>query len=142
MKSRLELFQKLISDRLKSDGHLCQAQICSCGLDGVGDFLKNDGILILVGVPIPIRVSKYNIGAMFSEISFQVKVNKAEISASTPSVVAVCERICKLLNGWETPAESGYGKINLAENTPWKIERADSNAAAVSISFNVQSMLQ
>lgn len=140
--SKLEVLQKYIEARLKSNSALSRAQIARSVHNLEGEVPSPDGVSIVVGMPLPERVSKYTAGAMFSEIAFQIEIAKKNISASSPSALFFCEKVSAILNNWCAPVESGYGKIFLCETSPWKIEKCDAHETRISIAFKAQSLLQ
>lgn len=140
--SYLQSLQNFVSEQLKTSAALKCAQITVEKFEFVEEFSNTNGLRISVGIPVPSRVSKYSAGAIFADVAFEIKLLKKNISAAAPALLSLCECACKCLHNWTPPVESGYGKISIVENSPWKIEKSDANETLVCVKFHAQSLLQ
>ncbi len=134
----LEKLQKSIIEYLMGIGDLrfadVSAEDSTFNLAG-----KSEGMKIKVLSPTPLKVSKYAAGPTFSKVGISIEIKRDKnISTRQPSLTTTAEIISRAFHHWEPPVESGYGKLSLAETSPW--EKVIDNS--ITINFNAQSVLQ
>ena len=139
----LERLQNGVCEILKAIGDLRFATIRT-----QNDYLDSDGnsaegLEVRVMRPMPISASKYAAGPTFSAVELRIEVTRAKYTAqNAPSLLTSCEIISRALHGVNAPVECGYGRIALAENSPWDESKTDSQSEKINLRFCVQSVLQ
>lgn len=142
MKSSLEILRDTIRDHLRSIGDLKCADIYS-DCDGPVRGGKALGIDICVVSPMPTKVSKYAAGTTFSEVEIAVRVLRHnDIASRVPGEIFFCEMVSRSLHNWTPPLKCGYGKVVLAETSPWKTLESSEMSSLIELTFKTQSLVQ
>ena len=93
--------------------------------------------------PMPTSASKYAAGPTFSNVELRVEAERAKFAApNAPSLLTACEIVSRALHGANAPVECGYGRISLAENSPWSESKCGSQSEKITMRFCAQSVLQ
>lgn len=144
MKGGLEKLQEFAAKTLMCSSDFLCADILAESSNALrSEGSKACGIKITVGIPMPLKASKYAAGPAFSKVALQIVVERDNPNAAhSPSAVYLAERLSRLFHGKTAPVECGYGKICLADSNPWQaLPRPDKNTTAIAVNFLAQSVL-
>lgn len=138
MMGTLDRLQKSLLEYLLSVSDLKYASIYAEGFGNPERHEKARGLQVEIISPLPKAASKFAAGPTFSEVEISVEVRRQnEIASHVPSMATTAEIISRAVHNWSPPIESGYGKISLAEVSPWERISKDK----VLIKFKAQSVL-
>lgn len=142
MMGTLEKLQNSLLGHLQSLADLNYADIRAEGRDVHARGGKAEGMEVEIMLPMPTSASKYAAGPTFSDVDVCIEVVRdPALAATAPSILTVCEIISRALHKWTPPLECGYGKMALAQNSPWKRGDAANGKTKITLKFNVQSVL-
>ncbi len=137
----LERLQKSVLEYLSGIGDLKFADLSAENSDKVSEAKKGEGLSVEILEPIPLAASKYAAGPTFSEVELSLRVRRNFLSPRAPSMLTACEIISRALHNWNPPLSCGYGKVTLAQNSPWVRDDSRENSKQITIKFTVQSVL-
>ena len=142
--SEIEKLQQAVARRLLSIGDFATADIImeSAKIPEVKTASAR-GLRITVKVPMPQSASKYAAGPVFAKVGLQLLIERDDaVAKHSPSIAAVAESATRALHNWIAPAECGYGKVQIAQNSPWlRADAKSANLSAILVNFTTQSVL-
>lgn len=139
----LESLQNAVCEMLRSLNGLKFAYIRAGNGLSEAETGSPEGVEIRVLRPMPLSASKYAAGPAFSDVELRVETERSKFAApNAPSLLSACETVSRALHGAVAPAECGYGRISLAENSPWSESECGTQSEKITMRFRAQSVLQ
>ncbi|MBR4598106.1 MAG: hypothetical protein IKO42_06910 [Opitutales bacterium] len=142
--SEIEKLQEAVARRLLSIGDFAVADIAMESAKAPAIKTASAcGVRITVKIPMPQSASKYAAGPVFSKVNLQILIERDDSAAKhSPSICAIAESATRALHNWIAPAECGYGKVQIAQTSPWaRAETKSANLSALVLNFTTQSVL-
>lgn len=144
MRGELDKLQEFITKTLMASSEFSCADIIAESSNVIKNLgSKACGLKIKVGIPMPIKASKYAAGPTFSKVSIQILIERENpLALHSPSITYIAESVSKILHNKLAPVECGYGKIHLSESAPWqKVDSKNENVSCLAVNILTQSVL-